>query len=173
MTTRSRPSSARVNPAAVVDRRRQAHLAPLQVGEQLAEIPGYIWHSQLRQLASLVKPGLQVSQGRDVLKAPVSEGRSVVALGRSQPTQHTRQSVVVVVLGEFGEGSLGVSEARETLTVEDLGLEDVPKGFDFAVGPRRADLGAQVPDAKIAQALAEQGEDSRHPEHEGLAVVAH
>src|SRR5712691_766291 len=121
----------------------------------------------------LLEPGLEMIQGGDVLKASVVEWGSVVSLGRSEPAQDPRQPVIVVVLGELGQGRLRVGEAGKGLAVEHLGLEDVPEGFDLAVGPRRADLRAQMPNAQIAKPLAKEGEDPRHPEDKGLAVVAH
>src|SRR2546428_3082795 len=109
----------------------------------------------------------------NVLKTSVGEGCAVVTFGRSQPAQDARQPVVAVVLGEPGQSGFSVAKAGEPLTVENFGLEDVPKGFDLAVCPRRADLGAQVPDSKIAEPLTKQSQDPGHPEHERLAVVAH
>ena len=41
------------------------------------------------------------------------------------------------------------------LTVEDFCLEDLPECLDLAVSPGRADLGPQVLDAQVSEALAE------------------
>src|SRR5690348_6780447 len=81
--------------------------------------------------------------------------------------------MVVVVVGEASEGDLGVLKAGEALAVEDLGLEDVPEGFDLAVGPGRVDLGPEVLDMQLSEPLAEAGQDARHPAHKWHAVVAH
>ena len=102
-----------------------------------------------------LEPWLQVRQGWDVREASVAEGGSVVSLGGREPAKDPRQPVVVVVLGELGQCGLGMSEAREALAVEDLGLQDVPEGFDLAIRPRRVDLGAQVPDAQSRGAVCQ------------------
>src|SRR5712691_9451425 len=79
----------------------------------------------------------------------------------------------VVVVGEAAQGGLGLRKAFEQVPVENLALKDLPEGLDLAVGPGRRDLCAKVPDIQIAQSLPEAGEHARHPDHKGVAVVAH
>jgi hypothetical protein len=96
----------------------------------------------------------------------------VVSLGGSEPVEGAAQPVVVVALDEASQGYLGLGEAGEALAIENLLLQHSPEGFDLAVGPGRADLGTQVLDTEVSQALTEQGEHTRHPDHEGLAKAA-
>src|SRR3984893_830896 len=114
-----------------------------------------------------------MSQGWDVLEAAVGEGSPFVALGRVHPPKNLAQPVVVVVLREASQGSFSLRQAGEAFPIQDFGLQDVPEGFDLAVRPRRGDLGAEMPDVEFGQALAEAGEETGHPAHEGFAVVAH
>src|SRR3989440_855643 len=112
-------------------------------------------------------------QSGDVLEPEVGEGGAVVALRRCDPAERAAKSVVVVVVDEVGERRLGFKEASEALTIEHLLLQDAPESLDLAVGSGRADLGSQMLDVEVAQALAEAGEHARHPDHEGEAVVTH
>src|ERR1700730_12242469 len=121
----------------------------------------------------LLQPALQVDEGRDVLEAAIGEAGAVVSLGRSDPVEGAAQAVVVVVLDEAGQGHLGFVEAGEALAINDLLLQHSPEGFDLAVCPGRADLSSQVLDVEVTQALAEEGDYARHPDHEWHAVVAH
>lgn len=107
------------------------------------------------------------------MEAVVGERSAVVALGRSYPAENPTEAVVVVVLGKAGQSLLGNAQTGEALSVENLGLEDVPEGLDFAVGPGRRDLRSQVPDMKLLEAFAETREQARQPTDERLAVVAH
>src|SRR6266567_2653894 len=120
-----------------------------------------------------LEPGLQMSQSGDVLKATIGERGAVVALSGSQPSEDAAQPVVVVVLGETRQCSFGSGKAFKALPVEDLRLEDVPESLDLAVGPRRADLRAQMLNSKFAELLSEQSEDAWHPDDKRLSVVAH
>src|SRR6202048_5501953 len=119
------------------------------------------------------EPVLEMARGGDVLDPEVGEGGAVVALRRRDPAEHAAKSVVVVVVNEDSQRRLRLVEAAEALAVEHLLLEDAPESLDLAVGPGRADLGSQMLDVEVAQALAEAGEHARHPDHEGEAVVAH
>src|SRR6266545_641787 len=121
----------------------------------------------------LFEPGFQMGQGRDVLKALVGERSAVITLSRSDPAKNSAEAVVVVVLGKSGQGLLGSSQTGEALAVENLSLEDVPESLDLAIGPGRADLGSQVPDAELLEALAEPRKQAGQPANERLAVVAH
>src|SRR5258708_38518496 len=114
-----------------------------------------------------------MSQGWYVLEATIGEGGAVVTLGRRPPAQHATEPVVVVVLNEAGQSGLSVGHAGEALSVQDLSLEHRPKSLDLAVGPRRADLGAQVLDVQLAQEFAKAGQDEGHADHGGLAVSTH
>src|ERR1700730_627854 len=122
---------------------------------------------------NLLEPALEMAQGGDVLEPEVGEGGAVVALRRRDPAERAAESVVVVVVDEDSQRCLRLIEAAEALAVEHLLLEDAPESLDLAVGPGRADLGSQMLDVEVPQALAEAGEHSRHPDHEGEAVVAH
>src|SRR5256714_4595229 len=121
----------------------------------------------------LLKPALKMTQGRNVLEADIGEGCPVVPFRRCEPAEHAAEPVVVVVVDEAGKRRLGCIEAAEALAVEHFLLEDTPESLDLAVGPGRADLGSQMLDVELPQALAEAGEHARHPDHEGEAVVAH
>src|SRR5439155_24452959 len=121
----------------------------------------------------LLEPALEMVQGGDVLEPDIAEGGPVVALRRCDPAERAAEPVVVVVVDEGGKRRLGLIEAAEAPAVEHFLLENAPEGLDLAVGPGRADLGSQMLNVKVAQALAEAGEHARHPDHEGEAVVAH
>ncbi len=99
------------------------------------------------RIHDLLKRALKVLKGGDVLEAAVGEPRAVVSLGWSEPFEGSADPVVVVVLTNRARAT-SVAEAGDALTVEDLLLEHAPEGFDVAVCPRRADLGAQVLDAE-------------------------
>src|SRR5216684_3258878 len=114
-----------------------------------------------------------MGQGGDVLEAAISERGAVVPLGGGQPAQDAAEAMVVVVLGEARQSKLGVGYAAEAFAIQNLGLKDGPEGLDLAVGPRRADLCAQVPDVQVSQPLSEQRQHARHPDHERQSVVAH
>ena len=105
----------------------------------------------------LLEPALKMVQSGDVLEPEVGEGGAVVALRRCDPAERAAKSVVVVVVDEVGERRLGFKEASEALTIEHLLLQDAPESLDLAVGPGRADLGSQMLDVEVAQALAEAG----------------
>lgn len=121
----------------------------------------------------LLEPGLKVREGGHVLKASVGERSPVVALARREPAEYTREAVVVVVLSESCQSGFSVAEVGEAFAVEELRLEDVPKSLDLAIGPGRGDLRSQVLNVEVPQPLAEERQHARHPDHEGLAVVAH
>src|SRR5579859_2663525 len=106
----------------------------------------------------LLEPILEMSEGGDVLEASIPEDGAVVPLAGSQPTKRPAQAVIVVVVDENGERRFGVGKAGEALAIQNLLLQHSPEGFNLAVGPWRADLGSQMLDVKIAQALAEVGE---------------
>ena len=105
----------------------------------------------------LLEPALKMVQSGDVLEPEVGEGGAVVALRRCDPAERAAKSVVVVVVDEVGERRLGFKEASEALTIEHLLLQDAPESLDLAVDPGRADLGSQMLDVEVAQALAEAG----------------
>src|SRR2546425_2228622 len=109
-----------------------------------------------------------------------STANGTTAWTRMRPTPNRQvkfaqdpKSVVVVVVDEDSQRCLRLIEAAEALAVEHFLLENAPESLDLAVAPGRADLGSQMLDVEVAQALAEAGEHSRHPDHEGEAVVAH
>jgi len=121
----------------------------------------------------LREPVLQVLERRDVLEAPVGEGRAVPALGRGLPAELAVEAVVVVVQREAHEALVRGRRRGEDLAVEQLGLEDAPEALDLAVRPGRVDLGADVPDMELGKGPPEERQDARHPGREGAAVVAH
>jgi len=121
----------------------------------------------------LGEPTLQVVERWHAFEAAGGEWRSVEAFGRRVPVELAVEPVVVVVGREMGEPIGGCVKRPEDLAVEELRLEDPPEALDLAVRPGRVHLGPQVPDAQLLERLAEQRQDTRHPDDERRAVVAH
>ena len=110
---------------------------------------------------------------RNMFEASVDKRCAVVPLAGRQPAKRSAEPVVVVVVREGTKRRLGIDKGTEELAVQNLGLEDVPEGLNFAVGPRSADLGPDVTDVQLLKALAKAAEKPGHPADEWLAVVTH
>src|SRR6266850_630472 len=78
---------------------------------------------------------------RNVLEATVSKWNAEVALSWCAPAESAAETVEVVVVREAAQRALGLCQAGEPMSVEDLALKYLPEGLNLAVGPGRGDLG--------------------------------
>src|SRR5258705_10101756 len=71
---------------------------------------------------------------RNVLEATVGKWNAEVALSWCAPAESAAETVEVVVVREAAQRALGLCQAGEPMSVEDLALKYLPEGLNLAVG---------------------------------------